>query len=282
MDKNRTVKASILIVLLVLALIVIIIMGYYIYKLNNEKNIEAGKVVNLNNEISTIQNTVNNLNEKINNVSNIINTPDNPTNISKVEESRDSEGYIEMTEEKYKAYNNDKYHFAIQSDTASNKDGTVTIKGRVFKIVELGSITKQQYEDLENGKTLTISGYKMTKAKYSGKHDLLLSNNSEDQMYFYVDKNTDGTGNLSYADFIDAEATDIYMKITVDENIPCKYIDTNDKKKEISLKRILEEKWSFYEDDKDTKLYTLSLDDWQLIFKDGKCIGLDIPTIERF
>ena len=68
--------------------------------------------------------------------------------------------YIEMTEAKYKEYSTSPYSFRIQ-EMVQNDNRTITIKGRVYKEIELLSITKEQYNDLINGKTIDLLGYQM-------------------------------------------------------------------------------------------------------------------------
>ena len=76
MEEKKEIKISLSTFFLVLAIIVIIIMGYLIYKLYNEKAVETDKIYNLKNEIISLQNTVSQLNEAKGNISNTINNVD--------------------------------------------------------------------------------------------------------------------------------------------------------------------------------------------------------------
>ena len=73
MEEKITKKISILTFLLIVALIAIIVMGVFIYKLNNEKNLETQKSANLQEEVDNLNNTVDNLQSKIDTISATIN-----------------------------------------------------------------------------------------------------------------------------------------------------------------------------------------------------------------
>ena len=94
MKEKNVIKISLSTIFIIIAIIVIIVMGVFIYKLNNEKTIEIkksselqsqvnnlnGKVSELQGKIDTISNTINN-NNSINN-DNITNT-NNMNNLEK-------------------------------------------------------------------------------------------------------------------------------------------------------------------------------------------------------
>lgn len=72
MEEKNATKISLSTFFLILAIIVII-MGYFIYKLNNDKEVANTKVTELNSQVSGLESTVNNLQGTINNISNTIN-----------------------------------------------------------------------------------------------------------------------------------------------------------------------------------------------------------------
>ena len=82
MEEKKATTISLSTFLLILAIIIIVIMGVFIFKLSNEKTAETEKVANLNNEISSLQGTVNQLQGKIDNISNTINSNTSTTNTS--------------------------------------------------------------------------------------------------------------------------------------------------------------------------------------------------------
>lgn len=72
--ENETKKISLSTFLLILAVIIIAIMGVFIFKLNNEKNIETQKTTELQTQVNNLSGTVSNLQEKINTITATINT----------------------------------------------------------------------------------------------------------------------------------------------------------------------------------------------------------------
>lgn len=96
MEEKKSIKISLSTVFLILAIIVIVVMAYFLYKLNNEKIAETEKVSALNSQVSNLENKVENLQGTIDNVSNIVSDtknenikieiPEASTNISADEE----------------------------------------------------------------------------------------------------------------------------------------------------------------------------------------------------
>ena len=80
MDEKKPIKISLSTFFLILAVIVILVMGYFMYKLYNEKVAATQKIDNLNNEISNLESNVNNLQQKIDSISNTINSSEVSTN----------------------------------------------------------------------------------------------------------------------------------------------------------------------------------------------------------
>ncbi|MBR2290585.1 MAG: hypothetical protein IJ867_08470 [Clostridia bacterium] len=74
MEEKNVTKISLSTFFLILAIIAIVIMGVFIYKLNNEKTIETQKSANLQAQVNNLNGTVSDLNGKINSISNTLNT----------------------------------------------------------------------------------------------------------------------------------------------------------------------------------------------------------------
>lgn len=68
MEEKKVIKLSLSTVFLILAIIVIIVMGIFIYKLNNDKNLEIQKSTELQTQVNNLNGTVNELQEKANKV----------------------------------------------------------------------------------------------------------------------------------------------------------------------------------------------------------------------
>lgn len=73
MEKNNEGKINILVLLVFVLLVIIIVMGAFIYKLSIEKKDESGKVTELKLEVETLNNTISDLQGKIDTISETIN-----------------------------------------------------------------------------------------------------------------------------------------------------------------------------------------------------------------
>ena len=71
MEEKKAIKISLSTFLLILAIIAIVVMGIFIYKLNNEKTTEIQKSTGLQTQVNSLNGTVSNLQEKINNNSKV-------------------------------------------------------------------------------------------------------------------------------------------------------------------------------------------------------------------
>lgn len=69
MKEKKVTKISLSTFFLILAIIVIIVMGIFMYKIYNEKSIETEKSAELQTQVNNLNETVNNLQGKINNIS---------------------------------------------------------------------------------------------------------------------------------------------------------------------------------------------------------------------
>ncbi len=286
MEEKKTVKISLSTVLLIISVIIIVVMAYFLFKLNNEKTTETGNVSDADTKISNLENTLNSLDEKTNNNSNNVNNSDNSTS------NNNNVNYIEMTEENYKKYNTSPYSYRIQ-DMIQNKDGTITIKGRVYKETDFLSITKEQYQDLVNNKTVDILGYNMKVNKEedpdNGGYDLLITSTGDKWMKFYVEKNSDGTGKLIYytememyvgTPFEPGEigryiGTDTYIQITLNEELKCTW-----GKSTITLKQEYDsrkENNTLHTTNSHDTVFPLLNDEF--VFKNGKCTSIVFSNV---
>ena len=76
-EEKQATKISLSTFLLIIAIIAIIIMGVFIYKLNNDKTREIQKSENLQSQVNSLNGTVSDLQGKINSISNTINNDTN-------------------------------------------------------------------------------------------------------------------------------------------------------------------------------------------------------------
>ena len=94
MEKNNEGKINILVLLVFVLLVIIIVMGAFIYKLSIEKKDESGKVSELKSEVETLNNTISGLQGKIDTISETIN--------SKATDADNNMGAAELSEEAIK------------------------------------------------------------------------------------------------------------------------------------------------------------------------------------
>lgn len=206
-------------VLIIIFIIMIIIIGVVLISLMKKNDKEMNET-DPNGDLIEI---VNNSEDSIN-MSYIDNDSNDVNNSNKV--------YQEMNWENYYENNKDNKTFRIQ-DVIHNSDGTITIKGRVYKYLELPSnISSKEYQALLDGKSLNILGEKVTKvqddniAKEAGYETALKVETKKYKynFYYYLNKNTDGTASLyNGSDSSVAEGTNIYLQKTLSGDFECSY-----------------------------------------------------------
>lgn len=77
MEEKKSIQISVTGLFLVVAIIVIIIMGFFMYKIVGEKNNAEQKVESLNGEVSTLESSMDNLQDKIDSIANTISSTTN-------------------------------------------------------------------------------------------------------------------------------------------------------------------------------------------------------------
>lgn len=82
MEEKNVTKISLSTFLLIIAIIAIIIMGVFIYNLNNEKTAEIQKISELQSQVNNLNGTINNLQEELSTISENINSNNSNENTS--------------------------------------------------------------------------------------------------------------------------------------------------------------------------------------------------------
>ena len=82
MEEKKGMKISLSTFFLILAIIAIIVMGIFIYKLNNDKTTEVQKSTELQAQVNSLNGTINDLQGKIDTISNTINSNSTSTSTS--------------------------------------------------------------------------------------------------------------------------------------------------------------------------------------------------------
>ena len=116
MEKKDAVKISLSTFFLILAIVVIVIMAYFIYKLNNDKQLANNKVTELNNQVGGLESTVNDLKGTISDISNTI-SKSNSSNETKSNKGTqtNSNSNTPTNASVTKSFSNDEIKNAIQN-----------------------------------------------------------------------------------------------------------------------------------------------------------------------
>lgn len=91
MEEKQVTKISLSTFIIIIAIIIIAVMGYFIYKLYNDKEMANNQIASLNNQINKLENINNDLQKS--QETNIVSTEAQKTNVSK--EEKDEEDAIE-------------------------------------------------------------------------------------------------------------------------------------------------------------------------------------------
>lgn len=98
MEEKKVTKISLSTLFLILAIIAIIVMGFFIYKINNDKNAEIKKSTELQSQVNSLNGTVSNLQGKIDSISETIN-PNSSTKSEKLKNNNETSSKNETLEE---------------------------------------------------------------------------------------------------------------------------------------------------------------------------------------
>ena len=90
MEEKNATKISLSTFFLILAIIAIIVMGIFIYKLNNDKTTEIQKSTELQAQVNSLNGTVSDLQGKIDNISKTINSNNSTNTENKTNTSNNS------------------------------------------------------------------------------------------------------------------------------------------------------------------------------------------------
>ncbi len=175
MEEKKSIKIRLSTFFLMLAIIVIVIMAYFLYKLNNEKIAETEKVSALNSQVSNFENKVESLQGTIDNVSNIVNDTKNEnvkTEIPKASTniSEDEKKVINYFQgvwtadngEKLLAIDYGKRFCDINKSNNSKEYGTYTVKDETSSSVPTITLTYTSGKILELELTQGSANYLMT------------------------------------------------------------------------------------------------------------------------
>ena len=169
MKERNAAKISLSALFLIFAILVIIVMGVYIYKLNNDKKLEIQKSAELQAQVTTLNGTVSDLQGKIDSISNTINSSKSNENITS-----ETTKYEELAS----SLNGGDVLYVTKAEKNSNN--TFTLYGVVFKcnknvnpevqITDTWTITNDYKKVTVSSDTKCISGYPEEEETTVGKY----------------------------------------------------------------------------------------------------------------
>ena len=172
MDKKEHINISLSTFFLIIAIIAIIVMGIFIYKINNEKLEEEKQSAELQSQVNSLNGTVNELQEKINKVAEITNITNSTK--SNIKESEFSESEIKEVLTKYlnifKGKGSPegvleklgllKYGDYSNANLTSDNYMKTNIKYSDFKNKVLNIMTEEWFNTVNNNKKAEITEFK--------------------------------------------------------------------------------------------------------------------------
>lgn len=100
MEENKGIKISVSTFFLLIAIIVIIIMGFFMYKIYNDKEKATSKIEELNTQTDNLQSTIENLQGKLDSISSTINNTTTIDTSNKTTETETDKEEVENTVDK--------------------------------------------------------------------------------------------------------------------------------------------------------------------------------------
>ena len=123
MEEKKQMKISMSGFFLILAIIVIAVMGYFIYKISTEKTEKENQIASLNNEISSLQSSSKDLQGKLDSIANTINNTSNNEKTNIVSKNTvKTENMINKKEAQYK----NEYLKIVNEIEKENPDENIT------------------------------------------------------------------------------------------------------------------------------------------------------------
>lgn len=246
MEEKKSFKMSLSNVLLFLAIIVILIMGYFIYKIYNEKIIATTEIDNLNKKISGLESIIVNELKETN-----INTETSDNKYTKITEDLEEIDVLYVT------------------DVINNND-TYTLRGVLYTRYTLSN---EELQKILNKGTMKINdkNYTIKNSKDSNEYDLY-ELNSESPLYKIKQINSNSYYLEAQSQISDVwKLTDEYREITVSSNTKCSMF-FDDEKKYNTVKDVFE---NF---DKTQPAETTNPDadkTFTFKFENGKCVEVN-------
>lgn len=151
MEEKKGSKNGLLIVLLILAIIVICAMGYFIYKLNDDKEKATEQVSDLENKISSLESSVMDLRESKKNETKTKNKAENKTKSeNKIKETKSEITDISVIEELLKNTQGYKY---LRVKSIKEDDDKYLVEADYYVPTP---ISEKEYDEMVNNQKITL------------------------------------------------------------------------------------------------------------------------------
>ena len=161
MGEKKSLKISLSTFLLMVSIVIIIIMGYYIYKTSSQNASLKEENNSLKAEIANLESSASSYKEKIDSIAKIINSNNTKTDKNEQSNSKKTEN---NNSEITKKLEND--NLLLVNDSTKNNDGTYTLKGKIITIDNSKEQTTEypNYKETGENKQITVDG--KTKCRY--------------------------------------------------------------------------------------------------------------------
>lgn len=165
MEEKKGIKAGS--VFLAIAIIVIIVMGYFIFKFYNEKTVNEENISNLNYQISNLENTVNDLQNKIDESTNTSEDESNTVqnNVVSNSNSTSNSTITDISEIKDLLKNESTYEY-LKISSVQKENDKYLVKADYYVPIP---ITEKQYSEIVKNGSVVLNGQEYVYSKENNK-----------------------------------------------------------------------------------------------------------------
>ena len=190
MNEKNITKINLSTIFLIFAIIAIIVMGIFIYKLNNDKTAEIKKSTELQAQVDNLSETVNDLQEKTN-------------SISENKNSNTSKDNTTLSNETTNTNNSSLTNEVSNSKTSDSNYTDITLNG-IYAIPN----TDISWEFTKDGKAYSVGNMNVMRGTYK------TTGNNSVEIHYTENKIWDD----EISGKVNIEKVDIYEYITIDNN----------------------------------------------------------------
>ena len=221
MEEKKTTKISLSTFFLILAIIAICVMGFFIYKLNDDKTKATEKVSELNNQVAKLENSMDNSQEKVNKISD--NNDNTKLDNEKPEESKSNS--VAVTEKQtltgagytITLYSNNEVKLAINESDLRTIIGSTSVKitSKNCTVTGLSGKVNKMYQGNNGTGVSPITFFIMEDGtvEYIQPIEMIINNNYTVPSIFKINGKID---NLENVVDIKTNSSDVLIAVTKD------------------------------------------------------------------